>query len=128
MKRFSLLILFISIIIFSAIFWIDFAFFSQIIFISIFIKLIVEFFLSRIKNYRFCAYYIDFTQLLYTCLIIWFTYYSTSSNGEIIPNLLIGDQLSYYNESIYFASIAENNIFSYLSYTNINYFFYQFFF
>ena len=116
MKRFSLLFLFVFILIFSTIFWIDFNFFSQIILISIIIKLIVEFFLSRIKNFHFCAYYIDFTQLLYTCLIIYFTYYSTSSNGEIITNLLIGDQLAYYNESIYFASIAESNFLNYILY------------
>ena len=126
MKRTSILILFVFIIAFSIIFWIDIVFFFQVILISVLIKLIVEYFLSRTKNYSFCSPYLDFAQLIYTCLIIFFTYYSTSGNGEIIPNLLIGDTLAYYNESIYFASIAENNFLNYLSYTNINYFFYQF--
>ncbi len=126
MKRLSVFILFICLITFSIIFWIDLAFFFQVILISTLIKLIVEFFLLRIKNYSFCSPYIDFTQLLYTCLIIYFTYYSTSDNGEIISNLLIGDTLTYYNESLYFAAIAENNFLNYLSYTSINYFFYQF--
>ena len=126
MKRFSILILIFCVLITSIIFWIDLTFFFQILLISILIRFTVEFFLLGIQNYKLCSTFVDITQLLYTCLAIIFTYYSTTNNGEIIPNLLIGDTLTYYNESIYFTSIAETNFLNYIFYTNINYFFYQF--
>ena len=61
-----------------------------------------------------------------TCSYSYNYFFLLDQNGNLDNSFLIGDASTYYYEAKLFSQLDDYNVFNYLSYTRINYYFYQF--
>lgn len=120
----SSLFLVFSVIIFPLIFWIDFVHYIEFLLLSIFIKIVLNYLNKNSVSNRNLNNILNYAQSLYSCIIIIIVNQATN-NGILDTSFLIGDSGLYYSEALRFSKISDSFL-SFVDFTNVNYFFYQY--
>ena len=118
---------YIFILIFPLFLWVDFKCYFEFILISLFIKYSTSFLLKRFLSNNKIFLIKDIIQILYSALILFFYLYTLTPEKTIDGSKLIGDSLSYYQDTLSFQDVGEEklSIIDLRNYVGNNYFFYQ---
>ena len=116
----------IVVFVFSLIFWVNSGIFIQILLSFSFIGIVSQLLLNRDSELSIFKNLVNIGLLIYTIAIVIIISFSLDQNGNLDNSFLIGDASTYYYEAKLFSQLDDYNVFNYLSYTRINYYFYQF--